>query len=76
VAFLEAVRLNFLFGMDKRKGFLNKSNKTNKNSVHGFDRDRRSGKDRRKGYNTRYFIKNGVERRSWKERRHLWYMTR
>jgi hypothetical protein len=62
--------------MYKKKDILRKSNKTNKKSGDGFVRDRRSGKDRRKGSNAKYFIKNGVERRSWKERRNLWYMTR
>ena len=37
--------------------------------------DRRSGKDRRKSYSIDYFLQGGVERRSWKERRYLWYMT-
>lgn len=31
--------------------------------------DRRSGADRRKTHNLDYFLKGGVERRSWKERR-------
>jgi hypothetical protein len=31
--------------------------------------DRRSGVDRRKTHNLDYFLKGGVERRSWKERR-------
>lgn len=37
--------------------------------------DRRSGVDRRQSFDNRYFLKGGVERRSWKERRYLWYMT-
>ena len=37
--------------------------------------DRRSGEDRRKSYDTDYFLNGGIERRSWKERRFLWYMT-
>jgi hypothetical protein len=37
--------------------------------------DRRSGKDQRKSYDTNYFLNGGIERRSWKERRFLWYMT-
>jgi hypothetical protein len=37
--------------------------------------DRRSGADRRKVYSADYFLKGGVERRSWKERRFFWYMT-
>jgi hypothetical protein len=37
--------------------------------------DRRSGVDRRQTFDNRYFLKGGVERRSWKERRYLWYMT-
>ena len=37
--------------------------------------DRRSGIDRRKSKNPNYFLNGGVERRSWHERRKLWYMT-
>jgi hypothetical protein len=37
--------------------------------------DRRSGNDRRKSYSADYFINGGIERRSWNERRYLWYMT-
>lgn len=39
-------------------------------------RDRRSYGDRRKSGKRDYFLKGGKERRSWKERRFLWYMTR
>ena len=31
--------------------------------------DRRSGRDRRNDYSINYFLKGGIERRSWKERR-------
>ena len=37
--------------------------------------DRRSGKDRRKSGDINYFLNGGIERRSWRERRFLWYMT-
>ena len=37
--------------------------------------DRRSGVDRRKTSNHDYFLNGGIERRSWHERRKLWYMT-
>jgi len=37
--------------------------------------DRRSGKDRRRSGGTNYFLNGGIERRSWRERRFLWYMT-
>ncbi len=37
--------------------------------------DRRSGIDRRKSNNRDYFSNGGLERRSWHERRKLWYMT-
>ncbi|MGD9057042.1 MAG: hypothetical protein PVG40_00355 [Desulfobacterales bacterium] len=37
--------------------------------------DRRSEVDRRQLSDNRYFLEGGVERRSWKERRYLWYMT-
>jgi hypothetical protein len=58
-----------------KKKYLYKPNKIKKNLADGFVRDRRSGRDRRKGSNAKYFLKNGVERRSWKERRYIWYMT-
>ena len=37
--------------------------------------DRRSGYDRRKSYSAKYFDMGGAERRNWKERRYLWFMT-
>ena len=37
--------------------------------------DRRSGRDRRKTYRAIYFLKGGIERRTWKERRYVWHMT-
>lgn len=37
--------------------------------------DRRSGQDRRKSYRAVYFLKGGVERRTWTERRYVWNMT-
>jgi hypothetical protein len=37
--------------------------------------DRRSGVDRRKCINRDYLSNGGLERRSWRERRKLWYMT-
>ena len=37
--------------------------------------DRRSEIDRRKSNNREYFSLGGLERRSWRERRKLWYMT-
>jgi hypothetical protein len=48
-----------------------KKNSTRKNS----NPDRRSGVDRRKSNNSDYFSLGGIERRSWRERRKLWYMT-
>ena len=38
--------------------------------------DRRSYGDRRKTRARTYFLKGGKERRSWKERRYIWDMTR
>jgi hypothetical protein len=52
----------------------NKLSKTNKHPKRPVV-DRRSGNDRRKIYSAEYFLKGGVERRSWKERRFFWYMT-
>ena len=48
-----------------------KKNSTRNNS----SLDRRSGVDRRKSNNRDYFFLGGIERRSWHERRKLWYMT-
>ena len=39
-------------------------------------KDRRSYSDRRKTRRQDYFLNGGKERRSWKERRFIWYMTR
>ena len=61
--------------MQIKKKYPHKPNKSKKNLGDAPGRDRRSGQDRRKGPNTKYFLKNGIERRSWKERRYLWYMT-
>jgi hypothetical protein len=47
----------------------------NENTKDGFVNGRRSGKDRRKISTKEYFLKGGLERRSWKERRKSWYMT-
>ena len=41
-----------------------------------FSNGRRSGKERRKTTHRKYFLEGGFERRSWKERRKYWYMTR
>ncbi len=38
--------------------------------------DRRSYGDRRKTRERTYFLNGGEERRSWKERRYIWDMTR
>jgi hypothetical protein len=46
-----------------------------KTRANDHSKDRRSGKDRRQSFNSQYFLKGGIERRSWKERRYLWYMT-
>ena len=45
------------------------------NTAGGVVNGRRSGRDRRKVSTKKYFLKGGVERRSWKERRKRWYMT-
>ena len=50
---------------------IRQKNLTRKNS----NPDRRSGVDRRKSNNRDYFSLGGLERRSWHERRKLWYMT-
>jgi len=50
---------------------IRKKYSTGKNS----NPDRRSGVDRRKSNNRDYFSNGGLERRSWHERRKLWYMT-
>jgi hypothetical protein len=38
--------------------------------------DRRSYRDRRKTRQSIYFLSGGKERRTWKERRYIWDMTR
>jgi hypothetical protein len=58
-----------------KKNYLNKSKKAAKNFSDDYGRDRRSGQDRRKCSNPDYLLNNGVERRSWKERRKYWYLT-
>jgi hypothetical protein len=60
------------------KGSLNKFElrRFNKKNNSDSGEDRRSSKDRRKTLVKKYFLKNGQERRSWAERRCLWYMTR
>ena len=47
-----------------------------KNTKDGSGNDRRCGKDRREKSTKKYFLRGGFERRSWKERRNYWYMTR
>ena len=47
-----------------------------RNNSLGFVEDCRSGKERRKTSNKKYFLEGGLERRSWKERRKYWYLTR
>ena len=47
----------------------------NENTIDGFGNGRRSGKDRRKVATKEYFLKGGLERRSWQERRKNWYMA-
>jgi hypothetical protein len=49
--------------------------KKHKNFSGGYSPDRRSGQDRRKSQQPDFLSEGGVERRSWKERRYLWYMT-
>jgi hypothetical protein len=39
-------------------------------------RDRRTPGDRRRTCNRAYFLRGGKERRSWRERRYIWDMTR
>ena len=55
--------------------FQHKSKISRKTHSNGQSKDRRSGKDRRQVFNSAYFLKGGVERRSWKERRYKWYVT-
>jgi hypothetical protein len=61
----------------KKKDYLYqyKPKRKNKNPSLCCSPDRRTAKDRRKSQNPNYFLKGGIERRSWKERRYLWYMT-
>ena len=52
-----------------------KSKRENDRFLKRTNSDRRSGKDRRRTYSTDYFFHGGIERRSGRERRYLWYMT-
>jgi len=47
----------------------------NRKIIGGSGNGRRSGKDRRKMGLKEYFLDGGDERRSWVERRNLWYHT-
>jgi hypothetical protein len=60
---------------NNRHLFQHKPKISRKTLSNGHSKDRRSGKDRRQSFNSSYFLKGGVERRSWKERRYKWYMT-
>ena len=53
----------------------NKSKRNNNRPIKSIYSDRRTGTDRRKSYSIDYFLQGGIERRSWRERRYLWYMT-
>jgi len=69
--------LNMYYPNTKTVARLRQKKTISKNNLH-FKRpavDRRSGKDRRRSCDTHYFLNGGIERRSWKERRFLWYMT-
>ena len=59
-------RIDLNTAQTKRRNFLPRKNSKP---------DRRCGADRRKSNNPEYFRNGGVERRSWRERRNLWYMT-
>ena len=47
----------------------------NKGAKGNSGRGRRSGEERRRGQSKKYFSDGGKERRSWAERRNLWYRT-
>lgn len=53
----------------------NKSKRKNDRLLKSINSDRRSGKDRRRSYSNVHFFHGGIERRSGRERRYLWYMT-
>jgi hypothetical protein len=57
------------------KSYGERADKKNAKPVRRASNDRRSGKDRRKTYTALYFLKGGIERRKWRERRYLWNMT-
>ena len=46
-----------------------------KGEIDNSKKDRRSGIERRKAQSKKYFLMGGEERRSWSERRNLWYLT-
>ena len=58
-----------------KKTLKGKNKKGKDRLIKDFNKDRRSGTDRRKKGSSEYFKNGGIERRSWNERRNLWYMT-
>jgi len=69
---------NRIYHQDSEKdtySYRDKPKKKNGKSVRISSIDRRSGYDRRKSYSPQYFDVGGAERRNWKERRYLWFMT-
>ena len=65
-----------MYPIDKKKASsLLRLKTTERNRIFNPTGDRRSGADRRKSLSQQYFSDGGTERRSWKERRYIWYMT-
>jgi hypothetical protein len=66
--------MNHLDKKELIRQYPNKSKRKNDRLLKSIYSDRRSGKDRRSSYSIDYFFHGGIERRSWRERRYLWYM--
>ena len=65
-----------MYPIDRKKASsILKLKAVNRSQIYNPDDSRRSAQDRRKSANRQYFLDGGVERRSWKERRFIWYMT-
>ena len=61
---------------NKKKSLIKfKPRNRNKGVIDNSGKDRRSGEERRKAQSNKYFFDGGDERRSWAERRNLWYLT-
>ena len=59
----------------KESSYQFKLRRCNSGAIGNSGKDRRSGEERRKAQSKNYFFDGGNDRRSWTERRNLWYLT-